>query len=229
MRGSQKVIKVWRGAETSASAPGRVSWHTGCGVSFHSWEGSPFHPPVWRKREGAATSGQGVGTGCLLGLGPLGGSLRPTWALVSPGADEGLLLEQWHERAKRRLIWGSSGKQGEVQPLPPFLWCPTSVGPALRRAGCAWVSKQRKRMPRFVFFSLKNKQCFLRSFSQHTCKARVSGGGVCCVSRARGGSSVCDPGNCVKWAGREGKIWSAWTADRSVQYLVSLSAQKFKH
>lgn len=58
--------------------------------------------------------------------------------------------------------------------------------------------------------------------ARHMCQAVVWAG-------SRGTPFKLDPFCCGKWEGREGKMWSAWTADRSIQYLMSLSAQKFKH
>lgn len=159
----------------------------------------PPDQPVRRRWEAAALSSQGVRKGRAPGVGNEW-FLCPTWALVSSGAEESLFLE--HEGTKRRLIWSGNHKHGEVQPFVLFLWCPTGVGPALWQASCGWISKQRKRILCFVFFSLKSEQeCFAHGLYRLMCKARVSGCGVYCVSGEQWGSSACEPVNCVKWAG----------------------------
>lgn len=201
----RQVLKCW----------GWVSQCASCGVSFHCQEGNLWEesgkqePQVGKDWGWSAHQEQDPWASPCVSPVPCfpRGCWGPCpWAVTWTGKEEGNL--GWESQrcgsAASRAISLMSYK----------------CGPALWIASCGYVSKQRECMLCSAVFS--------SSFCQHMCKARESGCGVYCVKGEWRGTCTCDPVNWVKWAGRKEKIRSAWTPDRSTEYLMHFSSQKFK-
>lgn len=227
MKGSQNVIKMWRGVERSAG------FHDVLDVGWISTARRAIPIPARAQKVGSSSHEQAGSEDRVHARGrtPQGlpvshssPSFLRAWRGPYPWA------VTWMDKEKVNLGWESQtwGKCGLSCHFFGVLWawgqlCEEQVvdGCPGRENVCRVLSPSAWEANGSVLFMVS-----LSIGTRHVC---VSGCSVYSVSGEQGDSSTCDPVNCVKWAGTEGKIWSAQTADRSIQYLISLSAQKFKY
>lgn len=170
---------------------------------------------AWRRRGAAAMSGQGVRT--RRGAEPWAAPCVPRGPFFPLGTDEGFgkvpclwAVSEWKKMVEEKVIGSENLKHwGNAPPCDFFdVWGQLCEEWAVD--GCP----SKANVCCVLFFILKSKQqrFFLHSLCQHMGKAYVSG---CSIAVWAGAGRPFYTWPFLLWCmgGREGKMWSAWTAD----------------